>query len=90
MNFFLDRCVLQSFTIQCHHSNFHYNKQKHTILLIQGYIFWPSPPLGGGEFLSKMKNREEFEEDFMKKGREKGGKEEKRKEKKKKRKKGKR
>ena len=28
--------------------------------LLQGYIFWPSPPPGGEEFLSKLKNREEF------------------------------
>ena len=29
----------------------------------QGYIFWPFPPPPGGgwEFLSKLKNREEFE-----------------------------
>ena len=39
----------------------------HGILILtlnQGYIFWPfSPHLGGGggEFLSKLKNREEFE-----------------------------
>ena len=28
---------------------------------MQGYIFWPFPPWGGGEFLSKLKNREEFD-----------------------------
>ena len=29
---------------------------------LQGYIFWPFPPWeGGGEFLFKLKNREEFE-----------------------------
>ena len=30
---------------------------------MQGYIFWsfPSPLWGGGEILSKLKNREEFE-----------------------------
>ena len=28
---------------------------------MQGYIFWPFPPPLGGEFLSKLKNGEEFE-----------------------------
>ena len=35
------------------------------------------PPPGGGGFLSKMKNREEFEGGLHEKGREKGGKKEK-------------
>ena len=44
---------------------------------IQGYRFWPFPPLGGGEFLSKLKTRKNLQED-LKKGREMwGGKEEK-------------
>ena len=42
------------------------------------YIFWPFPPPGGGNFLSQLKNREEFEEG-LEKGKEKGGKEEKKK-----------
>ena len=28
---------------------------------MQGYIFWPFPPRGGGGVLSKLKNMEEFE-----------------------------
>ena len=41
---------------------------------LQGYIFWQ----GGGEFLSKLKNRKEFEGGLHVKGRrQKGGKEEK-------------
>ena len=36
---------------------------------MQGYIFWE-------QFLSKLKNREEFEGGLHEKGREKGGKEE--------------
>ena len=41
-----------------------------SIVSKQGYIFWP-----GGLFLSKLKNREEFEGGLHEKGREKGGKE---------------
>ena len=44
------------------------------LLFFQGYIFWPFPPPPWGEqFLSKLKYREEFEEEKgMKKGRERG------------------
>ena len=42
-----------------------------TLTYMQGYIFWPSPP-GGGEFLSKLKNREEFERGLEKKERKRG------------------
>ena len=43
-------------------------------LFNQGYIFWPFPrPGGGGKFLSKVKNREEFEGGIEKR-KEKGGK----------------
>ena len=52
---------------------------------MQGYIFWPSPPLGG-EFLSKMKNWEEFEGGLHEKGNEKGKKKKKEKRKRQKRK----
>jgi len=35
--------------------------QSRFLTQVQGYIFWPfPPPLGGEEFLSKLKNREEF------------------------------
>ena len=44
------------------------------------YILAISPPHpGGGQFLSKLKNREEFEGGLHEKGREKGGKRRKRK-----------
>jgi len=44
--------------------------------LRQGYIFWPfPPPWGGEEFLSKLKNREEFK-GGLEKRKGKGGKEE--------------
>ena len=37
---------------------------------MQGYIFWPfPPPLGVGDFLCKLKNREEFEGGLEKKKR---------------------
>ena len=41
-------------------------------ILAQGYILWPfPPPRGGEEFLSKLKNREEFE-GGLEKGKERG------------------
>ena len=60
------------------------------LVQIQGYIFWPfPPPWGGGKFLSKMKNREEFEGGLHEKRKGKGGKRRKEKKKKEKREKGK-
>ena len=35
---------------------------QNSYIIYQEHIFWPSSPLGGGKFLSKLKNREEFEE----------------------------
>ena len=56
----------------------------------QGYIFWPFPPPLGGEILSKMKNREEFEGGLHEKRKGKGGKRRKKKREKEKREKEKR
>jgi len=42
----------------------------------QGYIFWPPPPLGGGEFFVQIEKRKNLKED-MKKRKGKEGKEEK-------------
>ena len=38
-----------------------FRKTYATVQIDQGYIFWPFPPPPGGFFLSKLKNREEFE-----------------------------
>ena len=54
------------------------------------YILAISPPPGGGEFLSKMKNREEFEGGLHEKRKGKGGKRRKKKREKEKREKEKR
>ena len=44
---------------------------------MQGYIFKPFPPMGGGGIFVQIENREEFEGELHEKGREKERKEEK-------------